>query len=364
MGSDKSIGHQLSDAVEAGDAEAFARLMRDYPEKVWDDPETRTRTRWLFSAADSGCLPIIELLVDAGADVNAPCMGHAPEGVIDTAASEGHLEVVRWLLDRGAVINHTVAGMPRCFALTGAAFSGHLDVVKLLVERGAWINCVWAGMTPLSHAMMYGQTEVVDYLRSVGAKLPDELNPKPKPAVPAELAPAAPLDGEGKRPGKWRTLFESNLPPVDQREYRTQYEFGPPATAEQLAAAERALGVTFPPDVREMLSEFNGVWTRVQLDDGRESRDLAFLDLHTMTIRLPAYFADSGNPLPPKKALKAVVFVAQSNGFGDLWGVCTAAVGKHAAGAVVRLDHEVGKLQACRPTLAAFVRAGRFADGK
>jgi hypothetical protein len=171
----KTIPHQLSAAVQAGDAEAFARLMRDYPEHVWDRRQPHY-TRWLFAAADAGQLPIIELLVDAGADVNSPKADNgSPEGVIDTAASQGHLEVVCWLLDRGAVVNHVVSGERRCFALTGAASSGHLEVVKLLVERGAWFNCAWADCTPLAHAIGYGETEVANYLRSVGAKLPDEL---------------------------------------------------------------------------------------------------------------------------------------------------------------------------------------------
>jgi ankyrin repeat protein len=176
MSDKKPIPHQLSDALEAGDTETFARLMRDHPEHVWDRRQPG-KTYWLFSAADAGQLPILELLVAAGADINAPkaSSSTAPEGVVDTAAGEGHLEVVRWLLDRGAVINHVVGGAPRCFALTAAAFRGRLDVVKLLVERGAWINCVWAGSTPLSHAIGYGEEEVAAYLRSVGAKLPDEL---------------------------------------------------------------------------------------------------------------------------------------------------------------------------------------------
>jgi uncharacterized protein len=172
MSEKKPIPHLLSEALGAGDAETFARLMRDHPEHVWDrHPD---RTRWLFAAADAGQLPIIELLVAAGADINAP-KATAPEGAVGTAAGEGHLEVVRWLLDRGAVINHVVGGAPRCFALTAAAFRGRLDVVKLLVERGAWIDCAWAGSTPLSHALGYGETEVAAYLRSVGAELPDEL---------------------------------------------------------------------------------------------------------------------------------------------------------------------------------------------
>jgi hypothetical protein len=158
--------------------------------------------------------------------------------------------------------------------------------------------------------------------------------------------------------GKWRTLFESNLPPVEQREYGTEYEFGPPASAEEIAAAEAALKVQFPAEVRAMLSEFNGVWSRTHFDDGREDRDILYLDLRHMTADVPEYFADCGNPLPPKKDRCKIVWVAQSNGFGDLWGVCAEAVAGHPAGAVVHLDHEVGELEASHASLTEFVRSG------
>jgi hypothetical protein len=157
---------------------------------------------------------------------------------------------------------------------------------------------------------------------------------------------------------KWRTLFESNLAPVAERPYREEYDFGPPATDEQLAAAEQALGITFPADVREMLAEFNGVWRRTHFSDGREYRDIFYLDLQNMTVDLPQYFADCGNPLPPKRDRRKVVFIAQSNGFGDLWGVCTAEVAGHTIGAVVHLDHEVGELEPSHPNLEEFVRNG------
>jgi hypothetical protein len=163
--------------------------------------------------------------------------------------------------------------------------------------------------------------------------------------------------------GKWRTLFESNLPPVEQREYGKEYEFGPPATAEQIAAAEQALGARLPADVREMLSEFNGIWqTSAVGRKGGRAPDIAFLDTRHLSVDVPAYFDDCGNPLPSVASLRKVVFVAQSNGFGDLWGVCAADVDGHPAGAVVRLDHEVGELEACHPSLADFIRAGRFGE--
>ncbi|MDY3557316.1 SMI1/KNR4 family protein [Gemmata sp. JC717] len=121
--------------------------------------------------------------------------------------------------------------------------------------------------------------------------------------------------------GKWRDLFEADLPPVEKREYRTEYVFGPPATPEAIAAAEAALGVQLPTDVREMLAEFNGVWEHNRYPAGNTSEDIHLLDLQHMSVDVPDYFSDSDNPLPSGDELRKVVFVCQSNGFGDLWGV-------------------------------------------
>jgi hypothetical protein len=165
--------------------------------------------------------------------------------------------------------------------------------------------------------------------------------------------------------GKWRVLFESNLPPVEQREYGEEYEFGRPATAGQIATAEQALGARLPADVREMLSEFNGMWsTSAVARKHGHSPSIAFLDIEHMTVDVPRYFANCGNTLPPKEDLCKVVWVAQSNGFSYLWGVCVEDVAGHKAGAVVRMDHEVGDLEACQPSLAEFVRVGRHHESK
>jgi hypothetical protein len=166
---------EIFDAIYQKDIEYVARALRDHREVF----EREGWTTWMSSAASVGLLPLLELFVAAGADVNAPQSNHSvpsPEGVIETAASEGHLEVTRWLLDRGAVVNHVVNGQVRCGALVSTVGSGHLEVVKLLVERGAAVNSCWAGLTPLDHATMYGKAEVADYLRSVGGKLAAELD--------------------------------------------------------------------------------------------------------------------------------------------------------------------------------------------
>jgi ankyrin repeat protein len=171
-----TIGERISDAVRTGNVAAFKVFLKEHPRNIWEDDERPHWSYWLNAAADSGQLLILKALIEAGADINVPASANgSPEGIIGIAAAEGHLDIVQWLLDQGATVNHVVDGKPRCFALTGAAFSGHLEVVRLLVERGAWINCNWANMTPLDHAIMYGQQEVADYLRSVGGKTAKEL---------------------------------------------------------------------------------------------------------------------------------------------------------------------------------------------
>src|SRR5687767_3751169 len=105
--------------------------------------------------------------------------------------------------------------------------------------------------------------------------------------------------------GKWRTLFEANLLPEGERKYGEQYQFGPPATPAQIAAGETALGVRLPCEVRELLSEFNGIWctTTAGRKQGHEP-DISFLDVDYMTVEVPHYFRTCGNELPPEADLR------------------------------------------------------------
>ncbi|HEY7158350.1 MAG TPA: SMI1/KNR4 family protein [Gemmataceae bacterium] len=157
--------------------------------------------------------------------------------------------------------------------------------------------------------------------------------------------------------GKWREAFEHGRPSEWDIEYGREYAFGPPATEQQFVAAESVLGVRLPAEVRELLSEFNGVWYTIEVDrrEGYEP-SILYLDIDHMTVEVPEYFRTSGNPLPAEEDLQKVVFIRQSNGFGDLWGVCLEDVAGFPAGSVVKLDHEVGELEVCSASLFQFVR--------
>jgi hypothetical protein len=169
------------------------------------------------------------------------------------------------------------------------------------------------------------------------------------------------------RKKKWRRLFESGvrLRRLFQSavflapKYVERYDFSPPATEQQLDAAEQALGMRLPTDVREMLSEFNGVWSTSEF---RRSigfdRDIVYLDINHITLDIPEHFRTCGDVLPPEEHLRKVVFVYQSNGFSDLYGVCAEDVAGFRAGEVVKLDHEVGELERGYSSLRKFVRWG------
>jgi len=160
------------DALVRDDVVAFEKLLDQ-------QPQLQTHDRGVFylvHACNRGRFGIVQALVRRGVDVNAVRDNeNDPEGAVVSAADSGHLEVTRWMLDQGALVNYVVGGKTRCFALTGAVVGGYINVVKLLVERGADVNATGGRTTPLGYAVGFNQPEIADYLRSVGAKLPDEL---------------------------------------------------------------------------------------------------------------------------------------------------------------------------------------------
>jgi len=159
--------------------------------------------------------------------------------------------------------------------------------------------------------------------------------------------------------GKWRDAFEHGRPSFFDIEFGLEYSFGPPATEEQLAFAEKELGMPLPADVREFLSEFNGIRASSAVD--REQGDqptIAYLDVEFMAVHVSRHLRTCDNELPSESELRKVVFVYQENGLAGLYGVCTDNFGEFRAGEVVKLDHDVGEFEKAFPNLLEFVRLG------
>ncbi|KAF7118130.1 hypothetical protein CNMCM5793_007523 [Aspergillus hiratsukae] len=123
----------------------------------------------LYYAARDGQLSMVNLLVEAGVDVNtANCSDRPP---LVAAATYGYEEVVRLLIDAGAKANYK-DGCLEHTALCSAAERGHLAVVQLLVDRGADLNYIGKnGMTPLGNSARHGHRDIVEFLLKRGAEL-------------------------------------------------------------------------------------------------------------------------------------------------------------------------------------------------
>ena len=94
----------------------------------------------LFSGIESNDLTTVEKAIKAGADVNKPEKNKfTPLG---WAASKGNLAIMNLLINAGANIN-SVAGPFGASALTydaGGSGSDNPDAVKLLLQHGAKVN--------------------------------------------------------------------------------------------------------------------------------------------------------------------------------------------------------------------------------
>lgn len=121
----------------------------------------------LTASAYDGTLTILKILLDAGADVNAPT-GYP----LQIASSAGHLEVVKLLLNHGASINAVNPLSENGTALQEACVSRQVDVAKELLAHGADPNLGGGLMTnPITAATSNGLGDLVLLLIEKGAEL-------------------------------------------------------------------------------------------------------------------------------------------------------------------------------------------------
>ncbi|KAH7350641.1 ankyrin repeat-containing domain protein [Rhexocercosporidium sp. MPI-PUGE-AT-0058] len=106
------------------------------------------RYRWtpLRDAAMQGYLDIVDLLIDAGADVNGTSRDDGiphdefqltPSTALMAAVEGGHINVVERLLDHRADFNATAAGKHGTNSLAVAELLGHHEIASLLRNAGA-----------------------------------------------------------------------------------------------------------------------------------------------------------------------------------------------------------------------------------
>jgi hypothetical protein len=120
----------------------------------------------LIYAAKKGKLPVVDLFIKNGADINkTDTDGMTP---ISHASLKGHDKVVQALADNGANVNtpDNIGMTP----LHRASQEGHPEVVEVLIQKGANVNeANKKGQPPIWWASYNGHSKVVEALIKAGA---------------------------------------------------------------------------------------------------------------------------------------------------------------------------------------------------
>lgn len=130
------------------------------------DGRNQTRTP-LQTAALVGNIPIIELLLAAGADIDAPASQYTGATALQFAAMNGHLAVARRLIGLHADCNAPAAIRKGRTALEGAAEHGRLEMANLLLQSG--VLTTGPGQRQYIRALIFalanGHVALADFLR-------------------------------------------------------------------------------------------------------------------------------------------------------------------------------------------------------
>ena len=124
----------------------------------------------LYSAAETGNLERVMLLVGQGTDINQ-VGGAYKDTALSAAAERNHLSVVQYLAKQGADMEK--ANFSGNTPIIYASNQGHLDVVRCLLEQGANRDKAASsdGYTPLHCAAQQGNLETAKLLMVYGADL-------------------------------------------------------------------------------------------------------------------------------------------------------------------------------------------------
>jgi len=152
----------LFEAAADGNIEKVRSLLNDGAEPDWDGPRGFTS---LIVAASRGHKEVVQLLIKAGANVNADASWTA----LTFAADRGNESMVKLLLDSGAYIDLSMPG--GYSALMAAAEKSHVGIVRMLLQKGAYTNTRdRTGKTALDLAKTAGNQEIVDMLKEASVK--------------------------------------------------------------------------------------------------------------------------------------------------------------------------------------------------
>lgn len=321
---EKKFWLTINNAIRASDAATVRRELRRHPQMI---PYNRGGT-WLHTAVDEHAAPMIRLLVELGCPLDDK--DDFDETPLGQACGKDHPDTVRTLLELGA--NPNLPGTYYPLNAIALSIEHRVEILQLLDQFGCDLCRVYehplGPTTPLSYAMDSDSTEVIEYLRAKGCPL------APSAASSAEAAPAfADRKLADVIAGKWGSVFARSIGPKADVTSVQQCWFGDPATADQIENLETYFNAKLPRDVKELLSEFNGV----KVGKGK-TRDKWYLT--TDEIKAAVRFYDDRESDLVLSLFPKVLFVCQQNGMAELWGVVLKPFKPFKRGDIAAFEHD------------------------
>ena len=174
IAADSDLAVEITHAIQRGDIETVRRLLREQPDlataRLGDESQSRTL---LHVATDwPGHFPngaaSVKALVEAGADVNASFVGAHTEKPLHWAASSDDIAVLDALIDAGADLEAPGSVLGGGAPLADAVGFGQWEAARRLIECGA--------RTTLWQAAALGLVDrVEEFFRSSDAPTVDEV---------------------------------------------------------------------------------------------------------------------------------------------------------------------------------------------
>ncbi|ERF71551.1 hypothetical protein EPUS_00540 [Endocarpon pusillum Z07020] len=131
----------------------------------------------LVATIEYGKANLLQMLLEAGANVAASATGKLGRTALQAAAASGRLSMVKILIEHGAQVNDEPAEDGGVTALQAASIGGYTAIVSLLLSKGANINAPCAqrnGRTALEGAAEHGRIDMIQLLLDAGAAVHDE----------------------------------------------------------------------------------------------------------------------------------------------------------------------------------------------
>ena len=180
------LQRELLQSARRGDHLDVSLLLDDGAETEWTE-ESEGMTG-LHLAAQYGHIRVAELLLEAGADIEAKSDAFGNDWIVRTEKHRTPLmwaaagrdcprmqeRLCRFLLDKGANVNarNVSARTPLQEAAYSVCYIDPRATLETLIKRGAWVNAYdMEGWTALTECARYGRKDLVEILLANGAQV-------------------------------------------------------------------------------------------------------------------------------------------------------------------------------------------------